>query len=161
MRPLMRNSPRKGEGGVSFKSSSVTLVTSPPRFSMFNSSPFPLTAFPYEPSFQAEIHLPPSRKRVARRNTTPGSSCRRLVRLFPLRNDKEHGSSPVATNARGIQSGLMVSIRVKWTNQCTAKTKGGCRWDASLTDGTCGRDQTTHQVRLTSGKQRDEGINFS
>ena len=154
----MRDRPQKGEGEVSFKPSSVTTVTSPPRFSMSISPPFPLAAFTYKPLLQAEIHSPTSPNRVARRNTTPRSCCRGVVRLFPLRKAREHGFNHVATNASGIQSGMMVSIRVIWTNQRTAKAKGGCHWDACLTDGASGRDQPMHWVRLTSGMQQNEGI---
>ncbi len=79
------------------------------------------------------------------------------MKPFCLRKDKEHRFNCVASSARGIQSPMMVSTRVKWTNQRTAKTKGGCHWDGCLDDGTSGRDQTIHRVRLTRGMQQNEG----
>jgi hypothetical protein len=155
---LMGDIPRKGEGEVSFKPSSVTMVASPPRFSMPNPHPFPLTAFAYEPLFRLKSirpHRPiESRGGTRLRVVVAGG----LVRIFPLCRDKEHGFNHVATNASGIQSGMMVSIRGIWTNQRTAKMKGGCHWEACSADGTSGRDQTMHRVRLTSGMQQNEGI---
>jgi hypothetical protein len=122
------NHPRKGEGGVSFKGSSVTLVTLSPAFSISHPSRFPRNAFSYGPFSRAEIYSRPVRKRVTSRNTTPGGSCQGPVRIFRHRKDLEHSFNHVATNASGIQSGMTISNWVIWTSHRTEKTKGGCRW---------------------------------
>ena len=57
-----------------------------------------------------------------------------VIRLFALRKDKDRGFNRVATNASGIQSGMMVSIRVVGRDQRTEKTKGGCRWGCFVRD---------------------------
>ena len=147
----------KGEGEALFKLSSMTIVGSPQRFSMFSTgSPFSLVAFRYEPFVQAGIHSSTSRSRVVRRNTTPRSGCRGMANVYPLCRDKKYALA--ATQRTHVRFN---PVRGSNSSEHTTKAKGGCHWGACLPDGTYAGKQPMHRVRLTSGMQPDEGIAYT
>lgn len=72
---LTKGGPWKGDGVVSFKPFSVSVVTPAKRFMIARHPLFSGTSFLYCPLFDAEIQLPTSPSRVVSRKTTSRRYC--------------------------------------------------------------------------------------